>query len=52
MSWDLDAEHRDFQAVCRTFVDRHVRSAIGEAETLGRVPQRLLAHGWAFVTAA
>src|SRR5271165_3364607 len=41
MSWDLDAEHRDFQAVCRTFVDWHVRSAVGEAEALGRVPQQL-----------
>jgi alkylation response protein AidB-like acyl-CoA dehydrogenase len=41
MSWELDAEHRDFQAACRTFVDRHVRPAIGEAEALGRVPRRL-----------
>ncbi len=41
MSWDLDAEHRDFKAVCRTFVDRHVRPAVGEAEALGRVPQQL-----------
>ncbi len=41
MSWELDAEHRDFQAVCRTFVDRHVRPAVGEAEALGRVPQQL-----------
>ena len=41
MSWDLDAGHRDFQAVCRTFVDRHVRPAVGEAEALGRVPQQL-----------
>jgi hypothetical protein len=36
MSWELDAEHRDFQAVCRAFVDRHVRPAVGEAEALGR----------------
>src|SRR5271165_2941759 len=41
MNWDLDAEHRDFQAVCRTFVDRHVRPAVGEAEALGRVPRQL-----------
>ena len=41
MSWDLDAEHRDFQAVCRRFVDRHVRPAVDEAEALGRVPQQL-----------
>ena len=41
MSWDLDAEHRDFQAVCRRFVDRPVRPAVYEAEALGRVPQRL-----------
>jgi acyl-CoA dehydrogenase len=41
MSWELDAEHRDFQAVCRTFVDRHARPAVGEAEALGRVPRQL-----------
>ncbi len=41
MSWELDAEHRDFQEVCRTFVDRHVRPAVGEAEALGCVPQQL-----------
>ena len=41
MNWELDAEHRDFQAVCRTFVDRHVRPAVGEAEALGRVPRQL-----------
>ena len=41
MSWELDAEHRDFQAVCRTFVNRHVRSAVGEAEALGRMPRQL-----------
>ena len=41
MNWELDAEHRDFQAVCRTFVDRHVRPAVGEAEALGRVPRPL-----------
>jgi acyl-CoA dehydrogenase len=29
MSWELDAEHRDFQAVFRAFVDRHVRPAVG-----------------------
>lgn len=26
--WELDAEHREFQAVCRTFTDRHVRPAV------------------------
>lgn len=41
MNWELDDEHRDFQAVCRTFVDRHVRPAVGEAEALGGVPQWL-----------
>ena len=41
MNWELDAEHRDFQAVCRTFVDRHVRPTVSEAEALGRVPQQL-----------
>ena len=41
MSWELDAEHRDFQAVCRRFVDRHVRAAVDEAEALSRVPQEL-----------
>jgi len=41
LSWELDAEHRDFQAVCRTFTNRHVRPAVDEAEALGRVPQWL-----------
>jgi acyl-CoA dehydrogenase len=41
MSWEVDAEHRDFQAVCRTFVDRHVRPVVGEAEALGCMPQQL-----------
>ena len=41
MSWELDIKHRDFQAVCRTFVDRHVRPAVGEADDIGRVPQQL-----------
>ena len=41
MSWELDAEHRDFQAVCRRFVDRHVRPAVGEAEARGCVPRQL-----------
>ena len=41
MSWELDAEHRDFQEVCRRFVDRHVRPAVGAAEARGRVPRQL-----------
>ena len=41
MNWELDAEHREFQATCRTFVDRHVRPVVDEAELLGRPPGRL-----------
>ena len=37
----LDAEHREFRAVCRTFTDRHVLPAVGEAEALGPLPRRL-----------
>lgn len=41
MSWDLDPEHRDFQANCRRFVDRQVRPVVDEAERLGHPPERL-----------
>ena len=38
MNWELDPEHREFQATCRAFVDRHVRPVTGEAERLGHPP--------------
>ncbi|HEX3791534.1 MAG TPA: acyl-CoA dehydrogenase family protein [Pseudonocardiaceae bacterium] len=41
MDWDLDAEHRDFQATCRAFVDKHVRPVVDEAEQAGRPPAEL-----------
>jgi alkylation response protein AidB-like acyl-CoA dehydrogenase len=41
VGWELDAEHREFAAVCRAFTDRHVRPAVGEAEALGHLPPRL-----------
>jgi acyl-CoA dehydrogenase len=36
VDWDLDAEHRDFQATCRAFVDKQVRPVVNEAERAGR----------------
>lgn len=41
MNWELDPDHRDFQATCRAFVDRHVRPVVAEAERLGRPPEAL-----------
>lgn len=41
MDWDLDSEHRDFQATCRAFVDRQVRPVVDEAEQAGRPPANL-----------
>lgn len=41
MNWELDHEHRDFQATCRAFTDRHARPVVAEAERLGRPPGQL-----------
>jgi acyl-CoA dehydrogenase len=41
MNWELDPEHGDFQATCRSFVDRHVRPVADEAERLGHPPDGL-----------
>jgi acyl-CoA dehydrogenase len=41
-AWELDAEHEDFRASVRTFVDRQVRPAVEEAEEKGRPPAALL----------
>ena len=40
--WELDAEHEDFRASVRTFVDRQVRPVVEEAEEKGRPPAALL----------
>jgi acyl-CoA dehydrogenase len=41
MSWELDDVHRDFQASCRTFVDRQVRPLVEPAEAAGAFPAEL-----------
>ena len=41
-AWELDAEHEDFRASIRTFVDRQVRPVVEEAEEKGRPPAALL----------
>lgn len=41
MNWELDDEHRDFQAVCRSFVDREVRPLVDHAEAAGTFPAPL-----------
>jgi acyl-CoA dehydrogenase len=38
MTWELDDEHREFQAVCRSFVDREVRPLVEAAEAAGKFP--------------
>src|SRR6201996_8516086 len=37
-AWELDAEHEDFRASVRSFVDRQVRPVVDEAEEKGRPP--------------
>ena len=41
MSWELDSDHREFQAVCRSFVDREVRPLVEQAEAAGTFPAQL-----------
>ena len=41
MSWELDSDHREFQAVCRSFVDREVRPLVDQAEAAGTFPAQL-----------
>jgi acyl-CoA dehydrogenase/citronellyl-CoA dehydrogenase len=41
-AWELDAEHEEFRASVRTFVDRQVRPVVEEAEEKGRPPAALL----------
>ena len=41
-AWELDAEHEDFRASVRSFVDRQVRPVVDQAEEKGRPPAALL----------
>ena len=41
-AWELDAEHEEFRASVRAFVDRQVRPVVDEAEEKGRPPAALL----------
>lgn len=41
MNISLDAEHRDFQAMCRAFTDKEVRPVVEEAERAGHPPAQL-----------
>lgn len=41
MSWELDEEHRDFQATCRSFVTRQVRPLVDAAEADAAFPAEL-----------
>jgi alkylation response protein AidB-like acyl-CoA dehydrogenase len=41
-AWELDAEHEEFRASVRTFVDRQVRPVVEESEEKGRPPAALL----------
>lgn len=41
MTWELDEEHRDFQATCRAFVTRQVRPRVEAAEAAGEFPAAL-----------
>jgi acyl-CoA dehydrogenase/citronellyl-CoA dehydrogenase len=42
MTWELDAEHEEFRASVRDFVDRQVRPLVEESEEAGRPPAALL----------
>jgi len=42
MTWELDAEHEEFRASVRAFVDRHVRPVVDESEAAGHPPAALL----------
>lgn len=39
--WELDPAHREFQAVCRRFVDDHVRPYVESSERAGTFPHEL-----------
>jgi acyl-CoA dehydrogenase len=39
-SYELDADHRDFQAVCRSFVQRELKPLVRRAEAAGTFPQQ------------
>jgi acyl-CoA dehydrogenase/citronellyl-CoA dehydrogenase len=41
MSWELDDDHREFQATCRSFVDREVRPLVEPSEAAGTFPAEL-----------
>ena len=41
-AWELDAEHEEFRASVRAFVDRQVRPVVEESEAAGRPPAALL----------
>ena len=41
-AWELDAEHEEFRASVRAFVDRQVRPVVEESEEKGRPPAGLL----------
>ena len=41
MSWELDDEHREFRAMCRSFTDREVRPLVDAAEAAGTFPAEL-----------
>ncbi|MEZ5076708.1 MAG: acyl-CoA dehydrogenase family protein [Solirubrobacterales bacterium] len=41
--FDLDADHRDFQDVCRSFVARELKPRVREAEAAGTFPPELWA---------
>jgi acyl-CoA dehydrogenase/citronellyl-CoA dehydrogenase len=41
MSWELDPDHRDFQAGARAFVDKQVRPLVDHAERAGEFPADL-----------
>lgn len=41
-SWELDQDHEDFRTSVRSFVDRHIRPVVDEAEEAGRPPVALL----------
>ncbi|MGH9115109.1 MAG: acyl-CoA dehydrogenase family protein [Acidimicrobiales bacterium] len=42
--FELDEVHQEFQAVCRSVVDRHVRPEVDEAERTGMFPRDLWKH--------
>ncbi|HZZ52392.1 MAG TPA: acyl-CoA dehydrogenase family protein [Pseudonocardia sp.] len=41
MSWELDQDHRDFQATARAFVTKEVRPLVESAEAAGTFPAEL-----------